>query len=378
MTILNRLSACRQPNELQAFLNETITPHIGCFFGGRRFVLLGESGSLSLNDIVKQFKAIHQNSPRNKDILKIEKDISKKIYKLDSEANILLEKKHKKNYFVFLITAIRSFIAKFIFRDKILGSIRREIEFELGSIREKKIQERNRFYSLSISEIVDELYNQNTNEKQKEKLKGCLSEKLSKVSNNNDIKEIKKAFALLNDQENFIALVKDVERFCDLVTLAICELFESLQWPTEDLKKQYLPEILRKSIFDIGNNTITYKAEMVKGSLIIQIIIDPRGIFGRRNFITKPINTPPSLAKAVALACISIGEKVLQQNEKHPQANIPLPIKLEIKVSTFFECVVPRSMVEPMIPYLLSNPHFSIIFDGEELVPHQKSFDNAE
>ncbi|MFA6915871.1 MAG: hypothetical protein WC222_05700 [Parachlamydiales bacterium] len=383
MPILNQLYECKQANELQAFLYKKITPDIGRFFGGRRFVLLGESGSLSLNDIVKQFKAIHQNSPKNKDILKIEKDIDEKIYRLDSNANELL---NNKNYFVFIITTIKSFIGNLIFdRDQILDSIREEIGSELRSIREKKIQllyspiqekkrqQRERFYLLSISEIVNELYNPNTKEKRKTKLKKYLYEKLLKVSNSNDIEEVKKAFSfLIKNQPNFIDLAKDVEGCCrNLVTNDVCKLFESLQWPTEDLKKQYLPEFLKSSILNYSNNSIRCLTRTVNGSLIIKIIIDPKNIFGcGMGFTTNPINTPPSLAKALAVASISVGEKAfLHIKEKCPQANIPLPIKLEIELATFSECTIPRSMLDPMLPYLLSNPHFSIIFYDKEYLP---------
>lgn len=360
MNLLTQLHECKQPLELHTFLNGWIDPKIGLFFGGRRFVRTGEIGSISLNDIVKQFKAIHQNAPKDIETLKIEKEIHRTIYTLDCCANEYLS---TKSYFIFLATAIKSFVGNLFFnRNKILYSIKRDIESAEIDIQAAIAEEKRRFFSLSFNEILDMIHDSNTNENQKTNLKKHLNEKLYHVSGDG-LEEIRKAFVLLKgDQEKFIDLTMYVASSCSKVLMIdLCELFESLHWPTEDLKSQMLPKILKDSILSYSrNDSIRSSTKVVEGSLTIKIIFDPRKIFGCRNFTTNPIETPPCLAKALALTSISVGKKIFRRlKKKSSEANFSLPPTLKVEVASFHECAVPLSMVNPMRPYLSNSP-FSI------------------
>lgn len=178
--------------------------------------------------------------------------------------------------------------------------------------------------------------------------------------------KLKEVLAQFKDNpEKFVLLASGVTTWTRWIKNT-CTFLEECEWPSQELKEKFLPQILRDTVTANGiawDNWDAGFAETGKDSRNFsvgfecqRILVFTRRIFGPGNF-TDPIS--PRLAKAIGdsikfVATTHISD--LKEKIEKGQNKDKLRVGVEVEIMQFSETRFPASMIAPVLPYLKEVP----------------------
>ncbi len=166
-------------------------------------------------------------------------------------------------------------------------------------------------------------------------------------------------------QKEFSLVKNDAEKFHLLAGIFVltqqsrpiaktCQFLETLEWPSEELKKKELPVLIvilleEKKFVSWQETSINFKDQKLS---TYKAVLDMRKIFGCRDFTEKPQQMSRYIVEAIRLQLNLLGEWTLMQLKK----NRAEAIGLYVEICQFMECRFPASMVSPLLPCLAEIP----------------------
>ncbi len=167
----------------------------------------------------------------------------------------------------------------------------------------------------------------------------------------------------LDCPDKFIYLASTFVMKSQLPIINTSEFLEQCQWPSEELKKTELPELLATAFlykaFELQNMFLSNSGVTESGFPCTRLLINTKKIFGVGDFTNDPKPLSPVLAEAIGSVIKSIAKQRLKDlNKTHREGEHwdDMRLGIEIDIGQFRETRFPASMIAPLLPYLKDVP----------------------
>lgn len=376
--IKNELKQCKNAEELNTFVKD-LKVHVG-FWGGRKLYKENPHDTVSINEVVKRLNTIYQQTYTEKKDLNICIQLLSAVKKIEIEDCLGHSKLAHSNVIVRIFTALKRFFTNRGFdRYKILNDIKAHISPTVEQYEEKRkahealVQKYSHMnlselmkdvdFSLStLSSSVDIDIAEHPTEERQQIIKSAILSCIQRLIKEKRLDELQAVFmSIKNEPAKFVDLTIFVS---DLLPYSIHELdqfYNGLNWPTDELKEQKIPEILA---LRMSKKAVRYDVGQIKcgnqGHLkTYRAVIDPREIFGLGIFNQKPLHLSHSVVKAFRLLIEQLGHEALDRLKKALTKDLSLENKqigLELSINPYVECDFPASMIAPLLAPLCHVP----------------------
>lgn len=144
-------------------------------------------------------------------------------------------------------------------------------------------------------------------------------------------------------------------------------IFEKLEWPSEEFKKEVLPKYLGMKIVNPEYCCISYQDDFINfgstessdGFCTNRVVLITKNIFGTGDFTNQPKLIPESVAQTIGFSIRLIGELLIKDLKEHKETgtiNRDTNIGMRVVIGQYMECRFPASVLSPLLPYLTNVP----------------------